>query len=287
MMPGPYKKVFTLLLAEIKKLGGTVIHADMQHIIIATGKTRLSSASAFIDGLRAALRRRELFSWLELEPSRQWHSLIFRGPYDYGGLLASTLPGAAAWSGHDTQGPDDFELDPETTQAAKPSDAAQALDMHWNIASFLPPSLREHFEMVVSEFIFRPWKREHGGGLEDEETESRRNTRRSTRRLEEEGDDVLDGPPSDREEEEEEEHHPAMTQNMMGREALEAAEDERAAWLGGQIEGYFSQRVLRLTGEIQKHLGPGSAKAGAQHAFPNPPGAHLPKVGDRPAAQQT
>lgn len=97
------KKVFTLLLAEVKKLGATVIHADMTSITIATGKTRLSSASAFVEGLRAALRRRELFSWLELEPSRQWHSLIFRGPYDYGGLLASALPEAQAWSGHDTQ----------------------------------------------------------------------------------------------------------------------------------------------------------------------------------------
>ena len=57
----------------------------------------------------------------------------------------------------------------------------------------------------------------------------------------------------------------------------EAAEEERAAWLAGQVEGYFSQRILRLCGEIQKHLGPGSARAAPQHAFPNPPGAHLPK----------
>jgi hypothetical protein len=144
------KKVFTLLLAEVKKLGATVIHADMQTITIATGKNRLASAAAFVDGLRASLRRRELFSWLELEPSRQWHSLLFRGPYDYGGLLASALPGAKQWSGHDTLGPDDFELDPKTTGANGVDDAAEALDMHWNIASFLPESIREHFEVVVS-----------------------------------------------------------------------------------------------------------------------------------------
>ena len=165
------KKVFTLLLAEVKKLGATVIHADMQTITIATGKNRLASAAAFVDGLRASLRRRELFSWLELEPSRQWHSLLFRGPYDYGGLLASALPGAKQWSGHDTLGPDDFELDPKTTGANGVDDAAEALDMHWNIASFLPESIREHFEVVVSEFIFRPWKRDFGGGLEDVDRE--------------------------------------------------------------------------------------------------------------------
>jgi|AntAceMinimDraft_5_1070358.scaffolds.fasta_scaffold40582_1 hypothetical protein len=77
--------------------------------------------------------------------------------------------------------------------------------MHWNIASFLPPSLREHFDAVVSEFIFRPWKREHGGGLDDDDGgggggegsggggDSSRH-RRSGADLDEEGDEVLDEP---------------------------------------------------------------------------------------------
>jgi DNA polymerase epsilon subunit 1 len=68
-----------------------------------------------------------------------------------------------------------------------------------------------------------------------------------------------------------------MTQGAMTRGDVEAAEEERAAWLGGQVEGYFSQRILRLAGEIQKHLGPGSSRAAPQHAFPDPPGAHLSK----------
>ena len=50
-----------------------------------------------------------------------------------------------------------------------------------------------------------------------------------------------------------------------------------AAWLGAQVEGYFSQRILRLVGEIQKHLRAGKRASGAQHAFPTPPGAHLSK----------
>ena len=294
------KKVFTLLLAEVKKLGATVIHADMQTITIATGKNRLASAAAFVDGLRASLRRRELFSWLELEPSRQWHSLLFRGPYDYGGLLASALPGAKQWSGHDTLGPDDFELDPKTTGANGVDDAAEALDMHWNIASFLPESIREHFEVVVSEFIFRPWKRDFGGGLEDvdrepeyevdSDDEDNTHTRpvpnvRSTG-LEDEGDEALDStppqpatePPSVTFEDDADGLNPGepMTQ-LQGREAREAAAEERSAWLAGQVRGYFSQRILRLVGEINRVLGPGTARnLGPQHKFPTPPGAHLP-----------
>ena len=299
------KKVFTLLLAEVKKLGATVVHADMQTITIATGKNRLASAAAFVDGLRASLRRRELFSWLELEPSRQWHSLLFRGPYDYGGLLASALPGAKQWSGHDTLGPDDFELDPVATRAAGVAEAAEALDMHWNIASFLPESIREHFEVIVSEFIFRPWKRDFGGGLDDERDEvedvdglddgegddakARVPPPLDTEGLEHEGDEALDEclldatPPQAREAgqtgpgQEENEPLPARTP-LAGREAAEAAEEERAAWLAGQVGGYFSQRILRLVGEINRVLGPGTARhLGPQHRFPTPPGAHLPK----------
>ena len=45
----------------------------------------------------------------------------------------------------------------------------------------------------------------------------------------------------------------------------------------GQVRGYFSQRILRLVGEINRVLGPGTARnLGPQHKFPNPPGAHLP-----------
>ena len=240
----------------------------IKSITAATGKTRLASAAAFVDGLRASLRRRELFSWLELEPSRQWHSLVFRGPYDYGGLLASSLPGASAWSGHDTQGPDDFELDPATARAKGASDAAEALDMHWNIASFLPESLREHFEVIVPSSSFaveartrrRPRRRRRRWG--------RRRPEASRPALEDENEDALD-------EDSPEDDVPVATQH--GREAVEASEMRRAAWLGAQVEGYFSQRILRLVGEIQKHLGPGSARAAPQHAFPTPPGAHLSK----------
>ena len=61
-----------------------------------------------------------------------------------------------------------------------------------------------------------------------------------------------------------------------GREARALEEARRVARLGADIEGYFSQRVLRLTGEIQKRLGVGTNRSDPRHAFPSPPGAHLP-----------
>ena len=253
-------KTFTLLLAEMKKLGATVVFADAQKVIVCTGKRRLANASAFVEGMRASLRKRELFSWLELEPVRQWHALLFRGPFDYGGLVASALPTASQWAGHDTQGPDDEQLDPSAMAGLNGAGGnAEALDMHWNVASFLPESLQEHFEVIVSEFIFRPWKREHGGGVDGAEE-----TRAATEAvaLEDEGDEALEAPREDLKKE---------APPPIGREAAAAAEEERAAWLAGQVEGYFSQRVLRLVGEIQKHLGPGSAtRLNPEHRFDPP-----------------
>ena len=262
------KKTFTLLLAEMKKLGATVVFADARRIIVSTGKRRLANASAFVEGVRSALRRRELFSWLELEPTRQWHSLLFRGPFDYGGLVASALPTASQWAGHDTRGPDDDELDPGLTAGGDGTGAhGEALDMHWNVASFLPESLREHFEVIVSEFIFRPWKRERGELGPEETGGAAPPGAAEAVALDEEGDEALEAPPAGEKE---------ASPLPLGREATAAAEEARAAWLAGQVEGYFSQRVLRLVGEIQKHLGPGSAtRNNPEHRFPEPPGAHL------------
>jgi DNA polymerase epsilon subunit 1 len=63
--------------------------------------------------------------------------------------------------------------------------------MTWRAVPARPYSLREHFEVLVSEFIFRPWKREHGGGLNDAEGGGVSSHRRE-RNLEDEGDEVLD-----------------------------------------------------------------------------------------------
>jgi DNA polymerase epsilon subunit 1 len=266
------RKTFTLLLAEMKKLGATVVFADARRVIVSTGKKRLANASAFVEGMRASLRKRELFSWLELEPVKQWHALLFRGPFDYGGLVASALPTASQWAGHDTQGPDDDELDPGAVNGG--DGGGEALDMHWNVASFLPESLREHFEVLVGEFIFRPWKRERGDADGDGAGGS---AKPDLVALDEEGDEALEAAPR--------EDTPGLGSAEkqegpgglpLGREAAAAAEEARVAWLAGQIEGYFSQRVLRLVGEIQKHLGPGSAtRNNPEHRFPTPPGAHL------------
>ena len=256
-----------------------------------TGKTtsRLREPRSWT-ALRASLApsRALLLAASSSRAVKQWHALLFRGPFDYGGLLASALPGAAAVErGTTRRGPDDVELDPGAVERRATPRAPRT---RWTCTGtsrrFLPESLREHFEVHRRRVHLPPLEaraRRRRRGRTPAESARRREIR--PLRLDDEGDDALDEEPPPEMMQQREYHHgdldheredglPATTR----REAAAAEEERRAAWLGAQVEGYFSQRVLRLAGEIQKHLGPGaSARASPQDAFPTPPGAHLPK----------
>ncbi|KAF7823259.1 DNA polymerase epsilon catalytic subunit A-like [Senna tora] len=71
------RKVFALLLAELRKLGATIVFANFSRIIVDTGKYDLSAAKAYCDSLLRTLQSRDLFEWIELEPLQFWHSLLF------------------------------------------------------------------------------------------------------------------------------------------------------------------------------------------------------------------
>jgi Domain of unknown function (DUF1744) len=45
-----------------------------------------------VDYLLEALKRRELFGWLRLDPSRAWHGLLFRDRYNWAGITAPLAP---------------------------------------------------------------------------------------------------------------------------------------------------------------------------------------------------
>ncbi|XP_031270603.1 DNA polymerase epsilon catalytic subunit A-like [Pistacia vera] len=127
------QKVFALLLAEFRKLGATIIFANFSKVIIDTGKFDLSASKAYCDSLLKALQTRELFEWIELEPVHFWHSLLFMDQYNYGGIPART----------DEIVDDNSQVD---------------IVSSWNIAEFLPKDIQDHFVLVVSEFMYIPWK---------------------------------------------------------------------------------------------------------------------------------
>ncbi|XP_020527261.1 DNA polymerase epsilon catalytic subunit A [Amborella trichopoda] len=139
------RKVFALLLAEFRKLGASIIYADFSKVIIDTGKLDLSSAQGYCDCLLKALQSRDLFEWIVLEPLRFWHSLLFMDQYNYGGIQAKVPNGI----------PEDVSSTPNLN-----ADYGSQLDIisSWNIAEYLPKATQDYFILIVSEFIYEPWK---------------------------------------------------------------------------------------------------------------------------------
>ncbi|PIA58925.1 hypothetical protein AQUCO_00400052v1 [Aquilegia coerulea] len=128
------QKVFAMLLAEIRRLGATVVFANFSKVIIDTGKADLSAAQAYCDCLLKTLQTRDLFEWIELEPQHFWHSLLFMDQYNYGGIQARAVNDGA-------------NGEPEVDIVSS-----------WNIAEYLPSVTQDHFVLIVSEFMLKPWQ---------------------------------------------------------------------------------------------------------------------------------
>ncbi|CAN1252331.1 DNA polymerase epsilon catalytic subunit A [Linum perenne] len=136
------QKVFALLLAELRKLGATIIFANFSKVIISTGKFSISTAKAYCDSLLKTLQSRELFEWIELEPVQYWHSLLFMDQYNYGGIPAKV----DGLSDNDSQADRSQQEEPQVDIVSS-----------WNIAEHLPKNIQDHFVMIVSKFLFIPW----------------------------------------------------------------------------------------------------------------------------------
>ncbi|KAL6523491.1 hypothetical protein OROGR_017094 [Orobanche gracilis] len=126
------QKVYALLLSEFRTLGATIIFANFSKVILDTGKSDLSAAQTYCDSLLRTLQARDLFEWIELEPMQFWHSLLFMDRYNYGGIQAKL-----------DQTSDNPQVD---------------IVSSWNIAENLPKETQDHFILIVSEFMYLPWK---------------------------------------------------------------------------------------------------------------------------------
>ncbi|EFJ15355.1 hypothetical protein SELMODRAFT_445541 [Selaginella moellendorffii] len=203
------QKVYALLLAELRKLGATIVYGSFSRIIIGTGKHNVEAAKNYCDHLLKTLQTREMFEWIELEPQRYWHSILFMDQYNYGAIQAKV-------SSEDNS--EEFEI-----------------VSSWNIAEYLPKAIQEFFIVVVSEFIYLPWK--HA-----QETIAARSFSFSST--------------------------PSVT--------VAAAADADAletSFLKEQIESYFTDKLLRIVRDIQRHFT--ASRDVDDFKFPNLAGSHL------------
>uniref|UniRef100_A0A0D9YSR4 DNA polymerase epsilon catalytic subunit n=1 Tax=Oryza glumipatula TaxID=40148 RepID=A0A0D9YSR4_9ORYZ len=193
------KKVFALMLAEFRKLGANVIFANFSKIIIDTGKVDLSSARAYCDSLLKTLQTRDIFEWVELEPLHYWHSLLFMDQYNYGGIQA--------------------KMQNATSEGSSDGDNDIDIVSSWNIAEYLPKATQDHFVLIVSEFLYVPWK------YMKEQVVLRSTTRDETSCT------------------------PSIT--IMAAENLEV---QVIGYLRDQISNYFADKLLRIVSDILHHF---------------------------------
>lgn len=147
------QKLFLLLVAEMRKLGATLVYADYGTILLCTGKRSVHAAAGYLRYLLEALKRRELFSWIELVPQKWWHSLLYRDPHNWGGLEASVSPDIMDKASTDS------EREGQEGQEAKDEESEpRVVRDHWNLKAFLPPALQDHLVVVLTEFLYKPWK---------------------------------------------------------------------------------------------------------------------------------
>lgn len=139
------QKMFALLVAELRKLGAAIVFASFSKIIIDTGKSDISAAKAYCDNVIKNVQTRELFEWIELEPLQFWHSLLFMDQYNYGGIQASHSDGP-------------LEVNSEPGEESVWGESQVDIVSSWNIAENLPKATQDHFILIVSEFMYVPWK---------------------------------------------------------------------------------------------------------------------------------
>ncbi|KAG8371187.1 hypothetical protein BUALT_Bualt13G0060900 [Buddleja alternifolia] len=139
------QKVFALLMAELRKLGATIVFASFSRVIIDTGKSDLSAAKAYCESVLKTLQTRDLFEWIELEPFQFWHSLLFMDQYNYGGIQARSKDRSTE------------EYSNANIESLR-DDSQVDIVSSWTIAETLPKATQDHFILIVSEFLYFPWK---------------------------------------------------------------------------------------------------------------------------------
>ncbi len=124
---GLMKKVFLQMVAEFRRLGSHVVHADFGNLLLVTSKPP-GTAYAYANYLMSAINGNELFKYIALRTERFYDYLLYLDKANRGGVVC---------------------VDP---QALEPPQKVH-MEATWNIQSFLPPFVQEQFSRFVNSFI--------------------------------------------------------------------------------------------------------------------------------------
>jgi DNA polymerase epsilon subunit 1 len=135
---GLMRKTFIQLLAEYKRLGSHVVYADLSRILLVTSKPP-GTAHAYATYINTAVQSNELFQHVWLKTDRFYDFLLFMDPANLGGVVCE---------------------DPLAVESPQEI----AVEMRWNIQSFLPLAIQKDFAGIVRYFIVELYRSRQKSG---------------------------------------------------------------------------------------------------------------------------
>ncbi|KAJ2653591.1 DNA polymerase epsilon catalytic subunit [Coemansia sp. RSA 1250] len=136
------RKMFLQLKAECRRLGAKIVFANMEKLIITTGKASLPAAQAAVAYITKAIVAKPLFECISLTPLQFWTFLLWMDSSNYGGIVTQQVH---------------FKPDNDQQMDTQESDdgAEPRIEMLWNMKEYLPPAIQNRFELTVAEFIYK------------------------------------------------------------------------------------------------------------------------------------
>ncbi|KAJ1904161.1 DNA polymerase epsilon catalytic subunit, partial [Coemansia sp. IMI 209127] len=135
------RKVFLQMKAELQKLGARIVYANIDKLIVTTGKASVASAQAAIAYITKAIVEKPLFESMTLVPLQYWTFLLWMNASNYGGIVVQQ---------QQQQQQGDSADQTEAVAAGEPR-----IEMLWNMKEYLPVVVQSHFELAVAEFIYK------------------------------------------------------------------------------------------------------------------------------------
>jgi len=136
------KKLFLQLVAEFRRLGAVVVHADFNKIVLNTKKRTVVDALSYVRYITDNIKNKELFHSIEMAVVQAWEVLLWCDPANFGGIKADLKKEEKR--GNEEEGEEEEE---EEEQAE--------VSMAWNLADYLPEAgnIRGNFQRVVVGYI--------------------------------------------------------------------------------------------------------------------------------------
>ncbi|KAH9255454.1 hypothetical protein BASA81_006573 [Batrachochytrium salamandrivorans] len=132
MMHSLMSKLFFRLLAEIKRLGGGIVTASFERLVVSCAdRTDPLAARDWLEHLVRTLHEMDLFQHLHFEVGHFWRQYLFLDTFNWGGIR---------WEAAGEESP-------------------LAVTHHWNVVSYLPKPIQAFALVIIAEFVYKPAKR--------------------------------------------------------------------------------------------------------------------------------